>query len=82
MISENPIIQIPYNFIDKKHAVFCKNDLSDLCSLIDYYLMHEQESRDLALEGQKHLLKFHTHLRRAEYLLDVIRLKLRIKFSN
>lgn len=75
LISENPAIQIPNNFLNKKHAVFCRNDLSDLLSLIDYYLEHEKEADEIAEEGQKHLLKHHTHIRRAEYLLDVFKSK-------
>ena len=73
LISENPTIQIPNNFIDKKQAVFCKNDLSDLISLIDYFLGHEKEANEIASEGQKHLLKYHTHIHRAEYLLEILK---------
>jgi hypothetical protein len=70
LISEQPTIQIPNNFIAGKHAVFCKNDLSDLQDKMDYYLAHPKERNEIALEGQKHLLKYHTHVHRAEYVLE------------
>ena len=81
LISEQPTIQIPNNFAYSRQAVFCKPDLSNLLSLIDYYLGHENERIDIAREGQKHLLQHHTHIKRAEYLLDIVesRLKLRLR---
>lgn len=80
LISEKPFIQIPNNFIHKQHSIFCKNDLSDLLSLIDYYLSHEKEAQSIAEEGQKHLLKYHTDKHRVEYLLDILDFKLNLHF--
>lgn len=82
LLSEKPLIEIPNCFEDKKQAVFCKNDLSDMISLIDYYLTHENEAKGIAAEGQKHLLKFHTHIRRAEYILDILNTQLNLKFNR
>ena len=72
LISERPAIRIPDDFEDGRHVVFCRNDLSDLLSLIDRYLTHPKEAAQIAAAGQKHALAHHTHLRRAEYLLDVL----------
>jgi len=76
LVSEKPLIDIPNDFADKRQAVFCRNDCSNLLELIDYYLSHEKEAKAIAVEGQKHLLKFHTHIHRAEYLLDIVESKL------
>jgi len=81
LISEKPTIQIPNNFMDRSHAVFCKNDLSDLLPLIDYYLEHEQEAREIAENGRKHFLKHHTHIQRAKYLLYILREHVGIKID-
>ncbi len=76
LLSENPIIQIPDPFTQGKNAVFCKNDLSDLTSLIDHYLANPKEAAQIAVEGQAHVLKYHTHRRRAEYILDILETEL------
>lgn len=71
LLCEQPDIYIPEALEDSKHAVFCKSDLSDLAELIYYYLDHEQERAMIAEEGHRHLLKYHTCERRAEYFLDL-----------
>ena len=73
LISEQPDIDIPNNFENGKHSIFCKNDLSDLMEQIDYYLTHPQERLQIAVAGQKHLLQHHTHLKRAEFILEKIK---------
>jgi hypothetical protein len=73
LISERPTIQIPNNFVHQKHAIFCKNDLSDLLDLIDYYLVHEKERNAIIQASQKHCLAYHTHLCRSTYLLETIK---------
>ena len=72
LLSEEPTIGIPDDFTNGKNAVFCGNDLSDMTSLIDHYLTHEDEALDIAREGQKHLLAHHTHRHRAEFILEVL----------
>ena len=71
LVSERPEILIPDDFVDRRHAVFCKPDLSDLETLVRYYLRHDEEREAIAAEGRAHLLKYHTCERRAEYFLDV-----------
>ncbi len=75
MISGKPGIVIPDDFEHGKHAVFCKDDLSDLEELTNYYLKHDREREEIAAEGKKHLLKYHTARNRAEYILDIIEKK-------
>jgi len=79
LVSENPEICIPDNFQNKTHAVFCKNDLSDLIEILDYYISNEKEALEIARRGQEHLLKHHTHIKRAEYFLDVLDKSLKIR---
>ncbi len=71
MISGKPRISIPNNFINNEHAVFCKDDLSDLTSLTDYYLNHTDEHDSIAQNGMRHVEQHHTYLKRAQYMLDI-----------
>lgn len=50
MISETPGIQIPDNFVDGQHAVFCEESLSNLTDLIDYYLKNEEKKSQKQVE--------------------------------
>ena len=81
MISGLPRIKIPNNFNDREHAVFCKDDASDLLSLTDYYLTHEREREEIAKNGSKHVQQFHTYTKRAQYFLDVSNEYLSKKFN-
>jgi len=73
LISDVPEAEIPDNFVDRQHAVFCRPDLRDLESLVRYYLREEGEREAMVQEGHAHLLKYHTCERRAEYFLDACR---------
>ena len=71
MVSGVPHIKIPNNFRDKEHAVFCKDNLSDLLPLTDYYLNHEEEREGIARNGAVHVERYHTYTKRAQYFLDI-----------
>ena len=71
LLADRPNILIPDNFIDRRHAVFCKSDLSDLEMLVRHYLHEEAEREAMVAEARAHLLKYHTCERRAEYFLDI-----------
>jgi hypothetical protein len=71
LIADRPEALIPNDFIDRRHAVFCKPDLSDLETLVRRYLRGDAEREAIAEAGRAHLLKYHTCERRAEYFLDV-----------
>ena len=71
LLSDQPETLIPDNFVDRRHAVYCKPDLSDLEALARYYLREETEREAIVAEGRAHVLKYHTCERRAEYFLDV-----------
>ncbi len=72
MLSQHPGIVIPNNFAHGEHVAFCKDDLSDFIPMLDYYLKNEQEREEMAKAAHQHLLRFHTHLHRAEYFLQTI----------
>jgi spore maturation protein CgeB len=71
LLSDKPEVLIPDDFVDRRHAVHCKPDLSDLDDLVRHYLREDQERETIATEGRAHLLKYHTCERRAEYFLEI-----------
>lgn len=71
VLSDRPETLIPDNFADRRQAVFCKPDLSDLDTLLRYYTRHDAEREAIAAEGYAHLLKYHTCERRADYFLGI-----------
>jgi hypothetical protein len=73
LLSDAPETVIPNDFVDRRHAVYCRPDLRNLESLVRYYLREDAEREVIAREGYAHLLKYHTCERRAEYFVDVCR---------
>jgi hypothetical protein len=73
MLSDAPETVIPNDFENRRHAVFCRPDLSDLQALVRRYLSEDAEREAIAREGRAHLLKYHTCERRAEYFIDTCR---------
>ena len=71
LLSDAPETVIPDDFVDRRHAVYCRGNLSNLTSLVRYYLEHDREREAIAAEGKAHLLKHHTCERRAEYFLNI-----------
>jgi len=72
MISQRPKIKIENNFIDREDVVYCKDDLSDLLELCEYYLEHEDERMKIANNAAEHTKKYHTDIVRAQTILDKI----------
>jgi hypothetical protein len=73
LISEEPDIFIPNNFVHGEHAIFCKPDLSDLIELVQTYARDEKACAAMAEAGHAHFLKYHTCERRGAYLLELCR---------
>ena len=73
MISQRPKFMIPNNFEHERHVVFCQDDLSDLIGLCEYYLKNDEAREQIAVNGKNHLLKYHTDVKRAEYIIQTIR---------
>lgn len=72
MLSQKPQIVIPNNFVNGEHVIFCKDDLSDMTALIDYYLSHSDETDEISASARSFLMKNHTHIQRGEYFLEKI----------
>ena len=71
LLSEQPDIEIPNNFVHGQQALFFRPDLSDLVDLVRTYAGDARACAAMASEGHKHLLQYHTCERRAEQLLTV-----------
>ena len=70
MISQKPQILIPENFIDRRDVVYCKDDLSDLIELCEYFLKNETERERIAESGRRRLMAHHSDRARAGFLLE------------
>lgn len=72
MMSQNPGILIPNNFIHEKEVIFIKDDLSDLIDLAEYYRKHDDVREKIAQNGHQKLLAYHTDVKRIEYMFDIV----------
>jgi hypothetical protein len=72
MISQYPNIKIENNYVDGEDIVYCKDDLSDLVELCEYYLEHEEERIRISKSAKKRTKKFHTDIARAKYVIEKI----------
>lgn len=71
MISQKPGIVIENNFEDGKEIVFCKDDLSDLMDLCQYYLKYEDKRESIAKKSLLKMREYHMDIHRAEKILKV-----------
>lgn len=69
MISQKPQIEIANNFEHEKHAIFCKDDLSDLIDLCKFYLKNDTLRKKIQSAGHQHLLEYHSDEARAKEVL-------------
>lgn len=72
LLSQKPQIVIPDDFTHGENIVYCKDDLSDLTELIDYYLSHDDERERVALAAYDHLKRYHSDRERAKYVIKHI----------
>lgn len=68
-LKEDPIVY-PNNFKDRYSAIFYKNDLSDIESLIKYYLEHDNEREEITRRGYEHITNNLTCKHIAEYVIN------------
>ena len=73
VISQKLNIKINYPFVDREDIVYCKEDLSDLVELCDYYLAHPEEREKIASNARKKVEQYHTDVYRAEYVLSFLK---------
>lgn len=72
IISQRLNIAIEPPFTDGEEIVYCKDDLSDLVELCEYYLEHEAERARIANNARKKVEKFHTDVARAKFIIEKI----------
>lgn len=73
VISQKLNIKIEHPFIDGEDVIYCKDDLSDLLELCDYYLENPVEREKIAANARKKVEQFHTDEYRASYVIKLIR---------
>ena len=61
-------------FNDGIHCAYYHN-IDDLCSKVEYYLIHEKEREDIALAGYNHAVKCHQTKFRFRDMMDIIQEK-------
>jgi hypothetical protein len=71
MISQEPPIVIPHNFVEGEHVAWCSDSLDDLLEKIDYYSLHPTEREAMVKRAYGHLVKYHLNTVRAETLLTI-----------
>lgn len=70
MVSEEPTILIPNNFIDGEHVRFCKPDLSNLLEITQELLDDSAQRERLGSAAAKHAQEFHSTSARAKWFLE------------
>jgi len=73
VISQKIQIQIDHPFVDGEDIVYCKDDLSDLVELCNYYLEHDEERERIGRNAMKRVKKYHTDVARAEFVISKIK---------
>lgn len=72
MITQKPRIEIPHNYVDEKHVVYCNDNLDNLIDLSEYYLKHEDKRLEIARNALNHTKNHHTDVKRVEYIFNKI----------
>lgn len=73
IISQKLNIAIDPPFIDGEEIVYCKDDLSDLVELCEYYLEHDEERERIARNARIKVEKYHTDVARAQKVIEMIK---------
>ena len=60
---------LKYPLINKKHIVFYDNP-NEIIPLINYYVINEDERKQIATEGREYVLKYHTFSNRLDEILE------------
>jgi spore maturation protein CgeB len=72
LLSEQPDIVIPDNFVDGESAFFFKS-AKELPIIIEALLSYEERQRETARRGHELLLRKHTSVARVEYIMKCLR---------
>lgn len=82
MITQRPGILIPNDFVNGEHVVHCREDMSDIVELCEFYLKHPDKREGLARAAHTHLLQHHTDVARATTVVESIKKALNISLIN
>jgi hypothetical protein len=74
MLSQELDIIIPNDFKDGLNISYFAKDFSNFYEKIDYFLENEIEREKISKAGYNHLVKYHTDIVRAQYIIDKIKL--------
>lgn len=58
---------------DIEKEIVCFRDPEELENLIDYYSRNEKARKDIARLGRRRVLREHTYIRRAEYIIETLK---------
>jgi hypothetical protein len=81
MMTQKPGIMIPHDFVHGEHVVYCREDMSDVVELCEYYLKNPDKREGLALAAHKHLLTHHTDVSRANAVFAALKKNLNISLQ-
>ena len=73
IISQRLNIEIEPPFIEGEEIIYCKDDLSDLVELCEYYLEHEEERERIAKNARKKVEQYHTDVARVQFIIKTIK---------
>lgn len=66
-------VSMPDMYIDREHLVYWKSlDCDDLVKKIEYYLEHDREREEIALNGFNMVHSRYTYTKRCKELLDIV----------
>jgi hypothetical protein len=71
LMADTPTIKINDNFTDMDNAVFFKN-LNEFEEKFNYLKDNPAVVREISRRGYEHLMKFHTSVNRAEYIINEV----------
>mgnify|MGYP002232842612 CR=1 FL=1 len=60
------------DYFKNEESIVYYEDMYDCCKKAEYYLLHEDERRQIAAKGHELVSKKHSYINRVEYILDVI----------
>ena len=60
------------DYFKNEESIVYYEDMYDCCKKAEYYLLHEDERRQIAAKGHELVSKKHSYINRVKYILDVI----------
>lgn len=71
LIMVDPVlVPHPFPLIDGEHVIYFSNqNKTDLWKKLDYYRIHKEEARQIAINGYLHAMKYHRTVNFADYVL-------------